>query len=142
MLKRRAFLTYFGLGCFASCFPIALAACTPKAITEESVAEKNQSTAGFKPIGTVAALDKAGQIQTKQVAIVRNPTNPKQLLAVSPKCTHQGCLIKWSADDKNYECPCHNSKFTADGKVLEGPASENLATYPAKIVGTQVLVKL
>jgi cytochrome b6-f complex iron-sulfur subunit len=64
------------------------------------------------------------------------------LLAVNPKCTHEGCDIKWMAGEKKYECPCHSAEFAADGKVLKGPAKKNLATYPAKVVGTQILVKI
>ena len=152
MLKRRSFLSYFSIGWLVSCFPVALAACAPKSAnnaqdpttgdkgTTKPAATKTME--GFTVVGSVADLDKAGYLQTKEVAVARNPANPKQLLAVNPKCTHQGCDVKWAAGEKKYECPCHDSDFAADGKVLKGPATKSLATYPVKIVGTQVLVKV
>jgi cytochrome b6-f complex iron-sulfur subunit len=160
MIKRRTFVKYFSVGWLASCFPVVLAACTPtgdKNAAKTNPSESSDSSVeakelnkpaaaktadGFTPIGTVADLDKAGYLQTTAVAVSRNPANPKQLLAVSPKCTHKGCVVAWQPGAKKYECPCHEAAFGADGKVLKGPAKEALPTYTAKIVGTQVLVKV
>jgi carotenoid phi-ring synthase / carotenoid chi-ring synthase len=46
--------------------------------------------------------------------------------AVSLRCTHQGCLVKPEADGR-YRCPCHGSRFDKQGKVLQGPAQQDLA---------------
>jgi cytochrome b6-f complex iron-sulfur subunit len=165
MLKRRSFLAYFSIGWLTSCFPMILAACDPsKSIAEGKPKVKAQTTTNgdapatgdkdavkptaqqkpgvFTLIGTVADLDKNGYLQTKEVAVLRNPNNPQKLIAVNPKCTHQGCDVKWVAGDKKYTCPCHSSNFDADGTVLNGPATKPLAAYPAKIVDTQVLVEI
>jgi glycine/D-amino acid oxidase-like deaminating enzyme/nitrite reductase/ring-hydroxylating ferredoxin subunit len=48
------------------------------------------------------------------------------LHAVSPVCTHMGCLVAWSAAEKTWDCPCHGSRFDKDGKVLNGPAANAL----------------
>jgi cytochrome b6-f complex iron-sulfur subunit len=156
MIKRRSFLTYFSLGWLTTCFPVVLAACAPKSTTETTanadtsapdatgtVKPALKKTAdGFTIVGTVAELKEAGSLQAKEFAVSQDPTNPKKLLAVNPTCTHKGCTVKWTSDAKKYDCPCHDSAFSANGKVLKGPASKGLATYPAKIVGTQVLVKI
>jgi cytochrome b6-f complex iron-sulfur subunit len=155
MIKRRSFLTYFSIGWLTSCFPVVLAACAPKSATQATTADApaaddksaakpvaKKTADGFTIMGSVAQLEKAGYLQTKEVVVARDPANPKQLFAIKPKCTHQGCDVKWEAEAKKYECPCHNSDFAPDGKVLKGPATKPLDTYPVKIVGTQVLVKV
>ncbi len=158
MLKRRSFLTYFSVGWLASCFPVVLAACAPTASTNSETTTKTNPTAddkgrgkpvpkmtadGFTIVGTVADLDKNGQVQIDGVAVSRDPANPKNLLAVNPRCTHNGCIVKWLTAEKRYECPCHDSDFAADGKVLKGPATKPLTTYSAaKIAGNQVVVKV
>lgn len=42
--------------------------------------------------------------------------------AVSLRCTHLGCLVRWNAAERSWDCPCHGSRFDVDGTVLEGPA--------------------
>lgn len=156
MFKRRSFLTYFSIASIASIIPAIITIFKPRQAVAEiieddilNLKDKNISQTdsqkkleGFTVIGSVSDLDKNCYLQTKQVAIVRNPTNSKQLIAVNPKCTHQGCDVKWIAGEKKYDCPCHDSEFSADGKVLKGPATRPLAAYQAKIVGTQVLAKI
>lgn len=45
-----------------------------------------------------------------------------ELHAVSLRCTHMGCLLRWNGAERSWDCPCHGSRFDVDGQVLEGPA--------------------
>jgi glycine/D-amino acid oxidase-like deaminating enzyme/nitrite reductase/ring-hydroxylating ferredoxin subunit len=44
------------------------------------------------------------------------------LHAVSLRCTHLGCLLRFNSAETSWDCPCHGSRFDVDGGVLEGPA--------------------
>ena len=46
--------------------------------------------------------------------------------AVSLRCTHLGCLLRFNSAERSWDCPCHGSRFDVDGAVLEGPAVEPL----------------
>ena len=46
--------------------------------------------------------------------------------AVSVKCPHLGCQLEWNPDEKTWDCPCHGSRFTANGELISGPAQEDL----------------
>jgi cytochrome b6-f complex iron-sulfur subunit len=47
------------------------------------------------------------------------------LYAIDAVCTHLGCLVEQNAGE-GFACPCHGSRFAADGQVQNGPASKPL----------------
>ena len=51
----------------------------------------------------------------------------KNLLSLSPKrCPHLGCALKWNPREHSWDCPCHGSRFTEDGILLDNPATRDL----------------
>ena len=48
------------------------------------------------------------------------------LTPTRPRCPHMGCALKWNEEEQSWDCPCHGSRFTAEGKLLDGPATGNL----------------
>lgn len=54
-------------------------------------------------------------------------TNKDTYIASLLKCTHNGCEL--NVGGGIYSCPCHGSEFSTTGKVLEGPADQNLKTF-------------
>ncbi len=42
------------------------------------------------------------------------------------KCPHMGCRLEWSDEEKSWDCPCHGSRFTNEGKLLDNPAQTDL----------------
>lgn len=45
---------------------------------------------------------------------------------LSRVCPHMGCVVSWNPLEETFDCPCHGSRFAADGEVLHGPANERL----------------
>lgn len=158
-MNRREFGNLMGLGLIATSLPVAIAACGPKDTASEAPADgaapapadepaaaidETPRDDGFAALGTVSDLDANGFLSKKAfiagpVIVIRDPANADGLIALNSMCTHQGCGVEWK--DNAFACPCHGSKFSTDGSVTAGPASEPLAPYEAMIDGDLVLVK-
>jgi len=64
------------------------------------------------------------EINGKKVATYRKSKN--ETIKLSPVCRHLGCMVGWNNKDKTWDCPCHGSRYEADGKLKRGPAKQNL----------------
>ena len=61
---------------------------------------------------------------SSKIAVSRDDTG--RLHQCSAVCTHLGCIVSWNSTERTWDCPCHGSRFTPDGKLLNGPALEPL----------------
>ena len=42
------------------------------------------------------------------------------------RCPHLGCALKWNKEEHSWDCPCHGSRFTKDGELIDNPATDDL----------------
>jgi Rieske Fe-S protein len=72
------------------------------------------------------------------ICVYRNDDN--NFSAVLMQCTHQGAELQVSGDQLT--CPAHGSEFDQAGKVTQGPAAQNLRSFPVTIKGEQLFIDL
>lgn len=63
-------------------------------------------------------------VQSAKVFVKRDPDG---LRAMSAVCTHLGCTVR--QEGQGFVCPCHGSRYDADGRVVSGPAPAALSFY-------------
>lgn len=64
----------------------------------------------------------------------------RSVVAFAPQCTHLACAYHWDEKATSFFCPCHNSVFAIDGKVVSGPAPRPLDRYVTRIEQGKVLI--
>lgn len=48
------------------------------------------------------------------------------LTPTSKRCPHLGCALKWNKAEHSWDCPCHGSRFSKGGEVLDNPANGDI----------------
>lgn len=50
------------------------------------------------------------------------------LTPTTKRCPHLGCALKWNPQERSWDCPCHGSRFTEHGELIDNPATGDLNT--------------
>lgn len=45
-----------------------------------------------------------------------------------PRCPHLGCALSWNREEHSWDCPCHGSRFSETGELLQNPATDDMKT--------------
>jgi Rieske Fe-S protein len=70
------------------------------------------------------------------------PVGSGEFRIVTAHCTHKGCVVDWNAVASEWQCPCHGSRYGADGHVVQGPAERALGNPPAHVEGDDLVIDL
>lgn len=66
--------------------------------------------------------------EQEKIAVYKSPEG--NVNALSPVCTHAGCIVTWNDAEKSWDCPCHGGRYDIYGNVLTGPPRKNLQAIP------------
>jgi Rieske Fe-S protein len=56
-----------------------------------------------------------------------------EVVAINATCTHLGCIVTWKEDQKIFQCPCHDGRYDAQGRVISGPPPRPLNRHKTKV---------
>lgn len=74
------------------------------------------------------------------VFLVRTGSDPSGVIALNAACPHVQCKLHFNEQLKRYECPCHASAFSIEGKKLFGPAPRDMVAAVYEIQDGKVVV--
>jgi Rieske Fe-S protein len=128
--------------------PTTVAPTTAAAPTSASAvttaAASGAAPAGYIEVGKVSASGSAPVAftsgSTKGYVFTRSAS---EVFVYSNVCTHMGCEVSaFKTTDNAFECPCHGSKFTNTGDLVNGPAKTSLPLFDNKVIGDVIYAKL
>lgn len=79
--------------------------------------KKNQYSEVFSPSRTVLHP----QLAVNAAEAVVNLATP-----TVPRCPHMGCALKYNKQEHSWDCPCHGSRFTENGKLIDNPSTDDI----------------
>lgn len=97
-------------------------------------------------LSVVAA--KVGELKENAAKVFKFGSTPAILVrtpdgnyrAFTAVCTHLGCTVQYRSDSHEIWCPCHNGKYSLQGRNVSGPPPRPLAQYQVHIQGGDVVV--
>jgi cytochrome b6-f complex iron-sulfur subunit len=132
-VERRRFLQWLGqwsvVAAIATQFAGMVRAFVPRVLYEPSKKFKLGKPAQY-PEGVTF-------VSTHKLFVIRERN---QFHVISAVCTHLGCTVEWNGEGRQFDCPCHGSKFRANGQRFAGPAPRPLPWYPLSLSGDGFLV--
>ena len=72
----------------------------------------------------------ATYVADQKIFVIRDGNS---YMAISAVCTHLGCTVRNNTDGSGFSCPCHGSKYYADGTNFAGPAPKPLDAYEVSL---------
>jgi menaquinol-cytochrome c reductase iron-sulfur subunit len=64
--------------------------------------------------------------------------NPEDYVAISTRCAHLGCPVRFVAAAGNFICPCHGGVYGFEGEVIGGPPVRPLDRFQTRVTGDEV----
>lgn len=132
-----------GVALSATAFAIA-----PILETPDAIWEKVGKTAEFEVSSYVAVVktERSGIGEAgKTTVYVRKGSedlgeDPSEYVAVSTRCAHLGCPVRFYKAAGTFICPCHGGVYDFEGKVIGGPPVRPLDRFQTRVVDGQVEV--
>ena len=126
--SRRAFLKISALLIFLFIKPLAFAA--------KKVALPLDKLSELKEPGDGIIL----KIKEKNYILIKK--GEKQYLTIDGTCTHQKCNVDFKKEWKEIRCSCHGSKYTLEGKVLNGPSTTDLTVVDSVVDKERLIITI
>lgn len=101
----------------------------PEHFAPEALVKASAVPVGGAAAVTIGSVDEPAWVLQLQ---------PGHFTAFDARCPHQGCSVRFVSASAGFVCPCHQSRFAADGRRIDGPAPTGLLPVPVKLVGDEV----
>ncbi len=72
-----------------------------------------------------AVFEPSRTVLRPQLAVNAFESTAGLLTPTAPRCPHLGCALKYNRAEHTWDCPCHGSRFTENGELIDNPATDD-----------------
>ncbi len=116
------------------------ASAVPQIPTVAGSAAGGAVTLAVDAASPLAAVGAAALVQSSAGSFLVAHTGPDAFTALTATCTHQACTIT-GLSGTTYVCPCHRSGFDQSGRVVNGPATAPLRSFPTSFAAGVLTIR-
>ncbi|MCL4520933.1 MAG: Rieske 2Fe-2S domain-containing protein [Firmicutes bacterium] len=103
---------------------------------------KAKSAGGRGTIFTVRLSQRISEAAGMNYVFLRPSISGQPVMVLSPLCSFRSCPVAWNQTLQEFHCPCDNSVYAEDGRVLAGPAEAPLEQLPWTVRDHHLYVRL
>lgn len=140
-VDRRDFLTWIAAGSLAVTGAFSLATIV-QIIQPPRRSIEGKTKIGPMKVGTVSGLEpgKPKIVEYGDDFLWLVKLDAKKVIGLNAACPHVACKLPWVEKTKQYDCPCHASSFTIQGKRLFGPAPRDMFAANLEFEGDDIIM--
>ena len=101
----------------------------------------NLVTVTIGPSSPLATVGSTARVQGPDHELIVSRSTQDSFIAVTAVCTHEQCTVS-TIQNGSLVCPCHSSRFSTTGAVINGPASMPLGQFSTSFDGTTLSITL
>jgi Rieske Fe-S protein len=143
-INREEFLNKLTGGLAVTCVACMAAACSKdESVTPGNTTIPAGNTSGVT-VNLATELKNVNDFIAKSgVIVIRTATGntSNSFLAFSSSCPHAGATVEYNSSTTSFLCAAHGSTFSANGSLVNGPATKGLTSLVIVIVGSTLTVK-
>jgi Rieske Fe-S protein len=98
-------------------------------------------TVTIDPSSPLSPVGGAAFVQSAAASFLVARTGQDSFTALTSLCTHEGCTVS-GFENQQYVCPCHGSRYSTAGNVVQGPAPAALTRFNTAFAGNVLTITL
>jgi menaquinol-cytochrome c reductase iron-sulfur subunit len=95
---------------------------------------------GIGEVGKTTVYVRRGNVELSRQEPDLPQESSNDFIAISTRCAHAGCPVRFVEAAGNFICPCHGGVYDFQGKVIGGPPVRPLDRFQTRLLDGQVQV--